>query len=100
MRFLFLIGTTLFLSSCATFSSPFTTEKVMQVHQGMSSSEILKMFGTPKNISQANCGSSTKRPWTCTTWEYGEYQNDRASFTFSGDNPSSLILNDFKIDRD
>ncbi len=72
----------------------------MKVHQGMSSNEILNMFGKPKSVSQAICGSATPKPWTCTTWEYGEFPYDTASFTFSGDNPNSLILNDFKVDRD
>ena len=52
------------LSACATspFStlpSSFTTENVMKVHQGMSSNKILKMFGTPKSVSQAVCGANT-----------------------------------------
>lgn len=87
------------LSACSTLPSSFTTENVMKVQQGMSSKEILKMFGTPKNVGQAVCGTTTKHSWTCTTWDYGEYPYDRASFTFSGDTPDSLILNNFKVDR-
>jgi hypothetical protein len=54
------------LSGCVTLPTSFTTENVMNVHQGMGSDEILKMFGTPKNVSQAVCGASTGKPWTCT----------------------------------
>lgn len=89
----------LFLSSCSTLPGTFTTEKVMKIHQGMSSDEIITMFGTPRNVSQSVCGSNTGHSWTCTTWEYGQFPYDRASFTFSGDNPKELKLNNFSIDR-
>lgn len=85
------------MSACALPMS-FTTKKIMKVHQGMRSQEILKMFGNPRSVSQAVCGAATGHTWTCTTWEYGD--NGKASFTFRGDRPDSLILNDFKIDRD
>jgi hypothetical protein len=86
------------LSSCSTLPTTFTTEKIMKVHQGMSSNEILTLFGEPKNISVSVCGRPPDQ-WTCTTWEYGEFPYDRASFTFSGSH-DSLKLNDFKVDRD
>lgn len=86
---LFLIG------SCSSF----TTEKIMKIHQGMSSANILELFGEPNNISQSVCGSGTGKPWTCTTWEYGSYYEDRASFTFSGESRDSLILNNYTIKR-
>lgn len=109
MRFILIIFG-LALSSCTTFpenesaqaptSYAFSSENIMKVHQGMSSKEILKMFGQPKNVSQSVCGGSTKSAWSCTTWEYGQFGSDRASFTFSGNSPNSLILNNFSIDRD
>lgn len=83
-----------FLGGCATLPNSFTTDNVMNVYQGMASDRILEMFGTPKNVSQAVCGASTGKPWTCTTWEYGEFPYDRASFTFASDT-GSLILNNF-----
>nr|WP_295900316.1 hypothetical protein [uncultured Bdellovibrio sp.] len=87
-----------FLSACSTLPISFTTENVMKVHQGMPADEILKMFGKPRSISQAVCGSNTGHPWTCTTWKYGEYP-DTATFTFSGDKQESMVLNDFTVDR-
>lgn len=89
------------LSACSTLPGSFTTENVMKIHQGMSSDEILKMFGNPKKVSQAVCGTQTGHPWNCTTWSYGggDYPYDSASFTFSGDTPDSLILNNFNIDK-
>lgn len=78
--------------------SKFTTEKIMKVHQGISSEKILEMFGAPKNISQGVCGASVGKPWTCTTWEYGEIPYEWATFTFFGNN-SSLQLNNFDVHR-
>lgn len=69
----------------------------MKVHQGMSSNEILKLFGEPKSVSSSVCGRPPNQ-WTCTTWEYGEFPYDRASFTFSGER-QRLKLNNFDIDR-
>ena len=79
--------------------SSFTTEKIMKVHQGMSSTKILELFGEPNSIRQSVCGSNTGKPWNCTTWEYGSSYQDKASFTFSGDSSDSLILNNFEIER-
>ena len=94
------------LSSCVTDGSSafsalpatFTTGNIMQVHQGMSSDEILTMFGEPKDIAVSVCGRSPSQ-WTCTTWEYGDPPYDSARFTFAGKH-NSLKLNDFNIDRD
>ena len=106
MKLLFLILSIGFLSACETMTlsnsalpASFTTENVMKVHQGMSSQEILELFGKPKNISQTVCGGDTGRTWTCTTWEYGKFPYGTATFTFSGNN-DSLVLNNFKVDRE
>lgn len=88
----------LILTGCATLPRSFTSENVMSVHQGMGSDEILRMFGTPKNVKQAVCGASTGRAWNCTTWEYGEFPYDRASFTFDSES-GSLVLNNFGVQR-
>ena len=71
----------------------------MKIHQGMTSEEILELFGEPRSISTAICGTAHDKPWTCTTWEYGELGYDYASFTFSGER-GYYILNDFNIDRE
>ena len=69
----------------------------MKVHQGMSSNEILQLFGEPESISSAVCGREPNQ-WTCTTWKYGEYPVYRASFTFSGE-PGKYVLNNFDIKK-
>jgi hypothetical protein len=79
-------------------ASRFTTENIMKVHPGMSSKEILQMFGAPKNVSQSVCGASVGKPWTCTTSEYGAFPDDWATFTFAGDSRTST-LNNFDVHR-
>lgn len=96
LSFLSLVA--LSLSACSTLPTSFTTENLMKVHQGMSSDEILAMFGKPKNVNVAVCGMPPNQ-WTCTTWEYGEFPYETASFTFNG-NHDSLRLNNFEVDRD
>ncbi len=76
----------------------FTTENVLKIKQGMSSSDVLRMFGSPVSVKQSVCGAATDKVWLCTTWDYGEFPYDRASFTFSGDH-KTLILNSFSVDR-
>ncbi len=77
----------------------FNSENVSKIKQGMSSSEVLKMFGPPSSVSQSVCGAETKSgAWLCTTWKYGEFPYDRASFTFGGKH-DSLLLNNFSVDR-
>lgn len=87
-----------FTGGCATLPRSFTAENVVSINQGMSSDEIARMFGNPKSVRQAVCGASTGRSWTCTTWEYGEFPYDRASFTF-GSEGGSLVLNNFEVHR-
>lgn len=70
----------------------------MKVHQGMSSDEIIKLFGEPKSIDVRVCGQPPNQ-WNCTMWEYGDSIYDSASFTFSNDD-NSLRLNNFRINRE
>jgi hypothetical protein len=86
------------LSSCSTLPTTFTTENIMKLHQGMSSDEVLTLFGEPESVGVAVCGRPPDQ-WTCTTWDYGKFPHDRASFTFNGEH-DSLKLNNFKVDRE
>lgn len=97
-KYIFLCFMAMSLSACSTLPPAFTTENVMQVRQGMSSDEILAMFGEPKSIDVRVCGERPNH-WNCTTWEYGESGYHSASFTFSGEH-DSLTLNNFNVDRD
>lgn len=102
MRMLFTFSFLVFFSfpliSCSTLSSSFTTENIMKVRQGMSSDEILKLFGEPKSVRSAVCGREPNQ-WICTTWEYAEFPHERAYFRFSG-KPGHYMLNDFEVKRE
>lgn len=71
----------------------------MDTHPGMSSDEIIKLYGKPRNIRTSTCGTKANKPWSCTIWEYGKFPYDHATFYFSGKH-GSYILNNFDIDRD
>ena len=89
------------LASCANLPSgpsTFSTENIMRVHQGMSSDEVLALFGEPTSIRAGVCGKPPDQ-WYCTTWRYGEFPYERASFTFGGEH-GSLKLNNFEVKRD
>ncbi len=83
----------------STLPKSFTTENIMKLHQGMSHRQVFELFGAPRNISQSVCGGATGKPWICIAWEYGNSPYDNARFTFSF-GKDSLILNDFKVERD
>lgn len=102
MHKIYLLGFLLcpfYLISCTTLPTSFTTENIMKTHPGMSSDEILTMYGEPKSVQNTICGSSTDYPWSCTIWEYGEFPYDRATFYFGGEY-GSYILNNFNIERE
>ena len=104
LLYIFISLMSLLLSSCAdlptssALPSKFSSENIMKLHQGMSSDEVLTLFGEPEKISVAVCGRAPDQ-WTCTTWGYGKFPHDRASFTFSGEH-DSLKLNNFNVDRE
>lgn len=83
----------LLLSACSGVQSNpqngFTTENIMKIKRGMSSDEILGLFGEPNNVRVTEYD---------TTWEYGDYPIYRASFEFSGEH-DSLKLDSFNIKR-
>lgn len=85
--------------SSESLPSAFSTENIMKIKQGISSKTIFKIFGPPQDIRQSVCGTKTKKAWNCTTWGYGNFPYETATFTFSG-NHDSYILNDFQIKRD
>lgn len=108
MRAILVILITFLLASCETtptstssgdtLPSSFTTANIMKVHSGMSSNEVLELFGEPRDIGSAVCGREPNQ-WICTTWGYGKFPYGHATFTFSGEG-GSLVLNNFDIKRD
>jgi len=83
----------------STLPNTFTTENILKVQSGMSSNEVLKLFGAPKSVRQDICGSASGNPWECVTWKYGDILYDEATFTFSRKSKDVMILNNFDINR-
>jgi hypothetical protein len=82
----------LLLSSC--YVSKFTSDNVMKLKVGMTSSEVVNIFGKPLKTSATTCGSSTSRPWSCIIWYYG---NITPMFTFQQGEDGVLYLNSWII---
>jgi hypothetical protein len=78
----------LLLSSC--YASKFTIDNQMKLKVGMTSTEVIEIFGKPRKISAAVCGTGTGL-WNCITWYYGE-----RSLTFS-DRGGVLYLNNWDM---
>lgn len=66
----------LLLSSCYasqfTPASKFTSNNVIKLKVGMTSSEVVAIFGKPMKTSAMTCGSATSNPWSCVIWFYGD----------------------------
>jgi hypothetical protein len=45
----------------------------MKLKVGMTSNEVIEIFGKPMKTGANTCGSSTSKPWTCIIWYYGDY---------------------------
>ena len=91
----------LFLCSCV---STWSAKDVMNIRQGMTSTQIQEIFGDPDDIKVTTCGTGVGKGWTCTIWQYGNLVNHHmygtgyASFTFAEDY-GVLYLNNYDIDR-
>lgn len=58
----------LFLSSCystqfASPSSKFTSDNILKLKVGMSSTEVIEIFGKPMKTSATTCGAATSDPF-------------------------------------
>ena len=83
----------------STLPRGFTTENIMKVRAGMTSGEIVQLFGNPKSISSTTCGAGAGKPWQCIIWRYGDRSHQSGNFYFSTDN-DVMLLNNFDIDRE
>jgi hypothetical protein len=67
----------LLLSSCYSLqpipASKFTPDNALKLKVGMTSTEVIAIFGKPMKTSATTCGSATDKPWSCIIWHYGEF---------------------------
>jgi hypothetical protein len=70
-----------FLFGCATMTpSRFTSENITSLHQGMTTTEVEKLFGPADSIRNTLCGKEDK--WQCEIWSYNRQDNRYLTNTF------------------
>lgn len=78
-RTLALLAVVLLLFACASSTSSrtktdeptsFSRENIVKLRVGMTSEEVVKIFGLPLKTEADVCGETTPSPWTCITWWY------------------------------
>lgn len=114
MRLFILSSLVLFVTACVTNSegsqgngvanrqesiqsNNFTTENIMKVRQGMSSEQILELFGEPSDVSVSQCVVEIYI-LPCTEWVYKNDILQRAIFVFANVD-EGLLLTEFDVDR-
>lgn len=85
----------------------FTGANVMGLKVGLTTDEVVSVFGKPTRIRSLTCGGATQRgEWSCLVWEYDVEESYDGSittmktntFTFNSEfNPPRL--NDWKIEK-
>ena len=100
MKKLITLSLSLLLTGCVTTSTTtFTDEQVLSIKEGMTSDEVLALFGAPDDVEVSTCGGRMGIPvWNCTVWRYGDYDTDNAGFYFST-HDGVLHLASYDIDR-
>ena len=48
----------------------FSRENIVKLRVGMTSEEVVQIFGLPLKTEADVCGETTASPWTCITWWY------------------------------
>jgi hypothetical protein len=97
MRFLVLITLIIIANGCSTFSQAVNDKNIMKLKDGMSSDEIIKMFGSPHKVRDTTCGGNS--PWNCIIWQYeDEWSGKEATFYFRKEN-GKKVLNSYDIEK-
>jgi hypothetical protein len=87
-----LIISLLLLSGCS--ASKFTSDNILKLKIGMTSTEVIEIFGKPIKTEANTCGAGVGKPWTCISWYYGEY---RPRFVFVQEIDGVLYLNSWEM---
>jgi hypothetical protein len=82
----------LLLSSC--YELRFTSNNVIKLKTGMTSTEVIEIFGKPKRTSATTCGTAAGKPWSCIIWYYGDIT---PSLFFSEGPDGVLYLNSWNM---
>lgn len=90
-------------AGCATVSRvgrrhpEFTADRVLGLSVGLTTDEVIALFGRPDRPQATTCGSKSGSPWQCLIWEYdfGSYKTNRLYFSMDFSPPR---LNNWDID--
>jgi hypothetical protein len=82
----------LLLSSC--YAAKFTPDNQLKLKPGMTSTEVMGIFGKPMKTSATTCGASTSNPWPCIVWYYGDVT---PMLIFSQEKDGVLYLNGWNM---
>lgn len=59
------------VTACAGRRHPsFTSDNVLTLKVGMTTTQIVALFGPPDRTRSTTCGTQTPSPWQCLIWEY------------------------------
>lgn len=47
-----------------------SAQQQLKLDEGMTMQEVLDLLGEPDSTESSTCGTATKKPWPCRTWEY------------------------------
>jgi hypothetical protein len=85
-----------FLFGCATTPSRFTSENIASVRQGMTTTEVERLFGPADSVRNTLCGKEER--WQCEIWNYnrrGSYLTNTFWFSVS----DGRLLNSWDVTR-
>lgn len=85
MRRYVVLAALLASSACALRRPPVEAlkAKTVDLYQGMSAPEVMKLLGEPDEREGDMCGELLRKPWKCITWTYrtrSPYQTLRVRF--------------------
>lgn len=61
----------------------FTADKVLGLKVGLTTDQVVSLFGNPDRTQGTTCGTQTPSPWQCLIWEYDLGPHPRGRFQHS-----------------
>ena len=91
LRFLALLvalGALTTQAGCATLRHPvrhpeFTSDRVLGLRVGLTTDEVIALFGQPDRTEATTCGSQSGSPWQCLIWEWDLGPNKKGRHEYS-----------------
>ena len=82
------VGGLLLQAGCATTGfgarhPAFTADRVLGLQTGMTTDQVISLFGRPDRTRVMTCGTKTDSPWQCLMWEYDMGQHPQGRYRHS-----------------